>query len=482
MIKRTLGIGTGFPAVLIFVFQNFLAAATLLFLAGCPTEPGEAGLWPVNPESRSFYVQRADVQGVYYSITAAKLAEGIRCIIFVADDVPIAARTARNIAAEYDAKIYPKITGAFGDYAAKGYDVDGNGKVIILLLDIKDGYSGTGGYVAGYFDGVHMLNTANSNQADMVFIDVNPQIPGSSGFYVNVAHELQHLINYAMHDGTPQELWLNEGLSSAAEYLYGGHQQGRIDYFNVDPEGTIVYGNNFFVWNGFWELERGDTLANYATAYLFFQWLRIHGGTEIYGVISNAADRDFQAVTRAVKGRISGITETDDPTVWSQLLSSWMVANLVNAPTGLYGYKGEISTAVRGFENEEIQKYQFSPGEGIYSSLAGKSLVEADLTGSGPNIKYLGIGGSTQNPAVTGSSPYSGDVLLTYNANPDPLGSEDEQGFLMAYSSAELSPSAFFAPAARSVSRGALPSSYPIGIHDLRNPDPVKGTGPRRSR
>jgi hypothetical protein len=472
MITSISGKSAGSPPVLILGLRALFLAAALSVLAGCPTESRNA---ETPPNSRSFYVQRADGSGVYYRINALKLAEGNKCIVFAAGDARISARTAESITAEYDARIYPSIMGAFGDYAAQGYDVDGNGKVIILLVDIQDGYDGTGGYVAGYFDSTHMFAySAYSNQADMLFIDVNPQTPGNSECYVNIAHELQHLINFAVHGGTSQELWLNEGLSTAAEYLYGGHQQSRVDYFNTDPARTIVYGNNFFVWNGFWEQETGDLLANYATAYLFFQWLRIHGGLEIYGAISNAAEQDYRAVTGAAKGRIPGIAETGDLEVWDQLLSSWMIANLVNAQTGLYGYQGEIVTQAHGFEDEEIQNTLFSPGEGIYSVLKNKSL--SNVADSGPHIKYLGIDSQQVNPAITTVPPYTGDVLLTYNANPDSLGGEDEKGYIMSHSGGLSAP---LAGTGHSASGGTLPSSYAVGIHDLRIPRPAGGAGPR---
>ncbi|MDR0643108.1 MAG: hypothetical protein LBG07_11700 [Treponema sp.] len=434
------------------------------------------------PEIRIFKVQRID-NNVYESVTALKLAEGTRCIVFVAEDGQMSQATARSIAAEYDARVYPRITGVFGDYTAKGYDVDNNGKIILLLVDIKDGYTGEGGYVAGYFDRNHLHDGPSSNRADMLFIDINPQVPDSPGFYANIAHELQHLINYAVHDGESQELWLNEGLSSAAEYLYGGPQQDRIKYFKQDPLGTIVRGNNFFVWDGYWEKDEGDSLANYATAYLFFQWLRIHaGGPGIYSAIGNSSMRDYQAVTQAAKSWIPDITETDDSEIWNRLLSSWMIANLANAPEGLYGYKGEISTTVRSFTYENIHPVQFFPGEGIYSLFNNnKTLSESDIMGSGPHIRYVGIGGAAENPKIIEIAPYTGKVLLTYNANPVCVG-DSETGILMTYSPALSSPgSTVFPGASRSaLPSGGLPLSYPIGAGDLRFRASAGGAEPLR--
>jgi hypothetical protein len=239
---------------------------------------------------------------------------------------------------------------------------------------------------------------------------------------------------------------------------------------------TIARGNNFFVWNGYWEKNYGDSLANYATAYLFFQWLRIQAGGTVYSAISNSTYRDYQAVTQAVKGWIPGITETNDAAIiWDQLLSSWMIANVIKAQTGLYGYKGEIDVQVK--MSTDVNKYvQFFPGEGRYSSL--KSTSFTNDKGSGSNIKYRGI--TKQSSGITDSSPYTGDVLLTYNANPQPSSGSGESGFVMDYLPAPSSLVSASAGTARlAISSGELPSSYPIGAHDLWAQGSAGGAGPQ---
>ncbi|GHT89903.1 hypothetical protein FACS1894137_19240 [Spirochaetia bacterium] len=210
--------------------------------------------WAPSTPSKTFNAQSA-VDGSWYTLSARKLAEGSYCIVYADETIGIRAAAAEAIVTEYETKIYTQITGAFGAIE----DVDGNGKLIILLLDILDGYSGSGGYVAGYFDPTHMFATSvypRSNKADMLYLDVSPQKPESPGFYATIAHELQHLISFSQTIKTgavrtsEQDIWINEGLSLAAEYIYGGAQQPRIDYFNNDPFDTIKKGNNFFVWDG----------------------------------------------------------------------------------------------------------------------------------------------------------------------------------------------------------------------------------------
>jgi hypothetical protein len=463
---------------LFLLFQGLVAAALLLTACPLPDDP-YAGLRnnAAVYESRVFNVRRVD-NDRWYTLNALKLAEGSRSIVYVSNtelDL-ISSSLAQYIADEYDKKIYAVISGAFGDYLGGLYDVDNNGKTILLLLDIQDGYSGSGGYVAGYFDPVHLYDTTvhdKSNRADMLFIDVRPQSPRSMGFYVTLAHELQHLINYAVHDGQPQEAWLDEGLSCAAEYLYGGQQGSRINYYVADPQKTIARGNNFFVWEGPGE---EDTLANYATAYLFFQWLRIQGGgSEIYGAIARSEFRDYRAVTGAARGRISGVAaeNTDDGKIWDWLLSSWMIANYRNDPApSLYGYHQQMGRGLNWTSHtikSPSSTVALYPGEGVVSKKQGELTFN-----SGGHIKYAGIrAGLNPEDARVNPSLAGAEAVLSYNTNTNVGGSIEtatvypvpDRGSGASGGRSALSPE-------------GLPQSYPIGIHDLRSRRPEAAASP----
>jgi hypothetical protein len=299
----------------------------------------------------------------------------------------------------------------------------------------------------------------------MLFLDVDPLEPGSPGFYATVAHELQHLINFSQTIKTgairgQQEIWIDEGLSSAAEYLYGGTRQDRINYFNTDPLHTIAYGNNFFVWDGYWETRtvipetgnKKDQLANYATAYLFFQWLRIHAsnGTGIYKDIINSGYPDYLAVTGAAGGRIDSVFNS-----WDTLLSTWMIANAIKASSGQYGYKGQIIPVVNPFSGTAGNRNLF-PGEGVYSNLVGSK----SPTGSGVHIKYAGI--PNTGTTIGRTAPYTGKYLLTYNANTDTDGASEPGTVYQSSSSVLMS----LNRSAAAVPANPLPASYPIGFHD----------------
>lgn len=400
------------------------------------------------------------VTGSNYEITATLRATGDQCLVYVenAELDAVDSKMAEAVASEFDANIYSTIRNAFGAES----DVDGNGKIILLLLDIRDGATATSGYVAGYFDPTNLYDKSvypASNEADMISLDLNPGVAGSAGFYSTIAHEFQHMINFwttVSADGTQQDVWINEGLSSAAEYLYSGAQvQEKIAWYNNAPShagySDIQNGNNFFVWSN-----DAYVLDEYATVYLFFQWLRIHAGNEsgIYRDILNNSNgyRDYRTVVAAAAARIDpGLSD------WGAILRTWLGANVLNvadkgASLGLYGYGGEISTT----PTLASGTLPLAPGEGVVFDFS-TSFTQA----ASGNIRYAGFS-SGSSPAVdlTGDD-YSGNYGIAFNVNTD-SNAAAENGV-----AASLSPGSVAAalrPASRTAAAFAPPASYPISV------------------
>ena len=195
-------------------FISLLSISTAIILAGGGGGGGGS-------DATDFWA--ADmVSEEYYQVSASLHSEGKYCKIYVEDDsrYNVNDTTINIVMDEFDNKIYPKITSKFG----KESDVDGNGKIVLLILDIRDGFNGTGGYVAGYFDSANTLSKSlfnpYSNECDMIYLDCYPADPMTIDFQMTVAHEFQHLINFTqkgLSDGIYQDTWINEGLSSAAE-------------------------------------------------------------------------------------------------------------------------------------------------------------------------------------------------------------------------------------------------------------------------
>ena len=398
----------------------------------------------------------------YYQISADKIFDGNNCEIWAERGSEINEKQAQEIANEYDNKIHELMLQNFSidsvSYTSGGteknfnnilelanYLVNGNGKLIILLLDIRDlyGVNGNNSYIAGYFDPVNFyLNYSNSNFRNMIYIDINPGMKDKTGMYSTFAHELQHLINYVTSmcrrsrekSDIPNRLdtWIDEGLSSQAEHLYQGKPlDGRINWFlgNNTSKGLIDKGNNFFVWGNHANTDYTE-LDDYATVYLFFTWLYIQSGENaaIFKDIINSTRTDYRAVTEMAAKIESGWG------TWETLLRTWHIANYLNTSTGRFGYehKNDSRNRLSAITVKPLAgttNISLYPGEAVYSRISACAVTP---TISSVNIRYAGL---TKGSTVVNLAPpsYSGAMLLTFNANNSRHGNA-EPGYLTGVS------------------------------------------------
>lgn len=95
------------------------------------------------------------------------------------------------------------------NYFGNPPDIDGDGRIDILLLDIRDQFETTGSYVAGFFDPNDLSENQYSNQRDLLYIDLYPTIKYQNNLTVEnavatITHEMQHLI-HANYEGPEPE-------------------------------------------------------------------------------------------------------------------------------------------------------------------------------------------------------------------------------------------------------------------------------------
>ena len=386
---------------------------------------------------KNFWAQNL-VTNQYYEITAKCLAYNARCEVWVdKSSSNITVDTAVKIANEF-INIYNKLIVGLGwekTFAiSQGNQTrkmntmqwadflgDENGRLIILLLDIIDGYSIGGGYVAGYFAPVNMYSNSSlsgsghkSNQCDMIYMDISPGIVTSETFYGTLAHETQHLMNFATsylyiinnHRRSYMDVWIDEGLSESAEWIYTGKiNQSRVNYYNNDSTDLIRQGDNFFIWNAGYDkkLHPNAVLNDYATVNIFFQWLRIFTGNDkIYSYILNSQYySDYRAITSLFSENVE----------FENLIAAWYMANFLNENDGIYGYNDNpvLKTVKARYisPNNKI-KWDLLPGEAVFSySQNGAALP--DVSGY---IRYMGIGSNGHLNNVP-----AGGALLTQNVN-----------------------------------------------------------------
>jgi hypothetical protein len=435
--------GAGIPARIFGSLWVPAAAALALLILACPSGPEDGSAGEKVLDTRLFWAQDFNTRQ-YYRTTADLLAEGRYCKIWVEQTAKgrAGSATARDIADAYDTLIYPRMIEVFSIgpiLDSSGAVVAGNtleladwmtdrdGKLNILFLDIRDASAEGTNYVGGYFwmGNFYKPNPAvdwsqYSNSVDMIYIDTDPGRPGETESFMTLAHEMQHLMNFVTSSLTRKnaggfylmDTWIDEGLSSAAEYIYLGlYDKKRYGWFNDDLQGTIAKGNNFFVWGNY---QGNSLLDDYATVYLFFQWLRIQSESEgIYKRIIRSENYDYRAVTRAADTVMPGAGYAD----WGTLLKTWLAANYINASSGPYGYRGEPGLSSVRAKTVPGNSLDLLPGEGVYSLTQTGGELSSYASGSGSHIKYAGLNKATGE--LNDAQAFAGGWLLTYNANTD---------------------------------------------------------------
>jgi hypothetical protein len=230
------------------------------------------------------------------------------------------------------------------------------------------------------------------------------------------------------------DTWINEGLSAAAEYLYSEkhsteevkHNLERviwfIDFQNFATEhgSEMDQGNNFFVW-GEKRKEYGAIFDEYATVYIFFQWLRLQAGsTQIYKDISTSEEwADYRAVVNALKGK--GNYRDDSDLDWPTLLRDWLVANTaaLSSKSPKHSYAGDdlLHRHIAWRKHHPVSpSVQLYPGEGVYSYTSNEGTYNSGSDGK--NIHYTGVDfASSGLDLLGGGTSYKGGILISYNAS-----------------------------------------------------------------
>ncbi len=259
-----------------------------------------------------------------------------------------------DLAAELDERL-PKELEFFGD---KRIDTDGDGKIAVFLyeIDVKN--------IGGYFTVVDLMDKvgrigsvwhpdfSTSNHMDCIHV----QGHSSYSFAVETClHEYQHYIqasyrfvgrnNFTVLDAT--EKYINEGFSTAAEYLLFGVDRYSYSFANATKPSR---GLSFLNW-------RHDN-GNYCMAFVFSQYLRtryaaltndldsdVPGGT-IYKTILESRtpknDKDTMALVADILYPAAAYPELRDSDArCRQLLYDFWTAVYCQEPEGVHGFNGE---------------------------------------------------------------------------------------------------------------------------------------------
>ncbi|TXJ48390.1 peptidase M30, hyicolysin [Brachyspira aalborgi] len=229
-----------------------------------------------------------------------------------------------KLAQEFD-YYYTSMTNIYGTHS----DIDGNGKIIILLMDINVN-KGAGSQVLGYFNPMDMHGY---NEGEILYMDISNANNKTDNAIGTIIHEFQHLINYSyVISGERNEMssWLNEALSESTSILFNKTTaESRIEEFNKKNYYC------FYTWNAPEQKVTNETNGvtanstfNYPSASVFMHWLYQKNGSNgsIFQTIASPKGlSDYNKVLSAAK-EISGLSGA----TWDSLLLNWMSEIVTN--------------------------------------------------------------------------------------------------------------------------------------------------------
>lgn len=246
----------------------------------------------------------------YYQTTATLKSISARSYVYVEDSNAgrVSQATANSIGSNFDG-IYTTITSIFGSEPNPG--IDGDSRITILVLDIRDGYTPGGSYISGYFDARNEYDMSNSNQREMFFMDLNPFNPNTNttAFMGVLAHEFQHMIHWNLDPD--EDTWVNEGASDLAYYLAGyGHLGGHVRRF------LEKYDESLTQWS--------STSADYGAAYMFllYFWEKYGGNDAIRALVAEQAN--------GIAGFNNVLAARGYSDRFRDLFNRWVVANYLD--------------------------------------------------------------------------------------------------------------------------------------------------------
>lgn len=386
----------------------------------------------------------------FYSLSATTRGVGTHCYVMVEDtkwnDSTVTQTIVNNVIAAFDsdansiltkAPDYTPGTAPNGDgiygldtyYFGNPPDVDSEHRICILLLDIQDGYSGSGGYVGGYFHSYNQGTGTYSNRREIIYIDVYPANPVAIDTLGTVAHEFQHMIHYNVD--SDESTWVNEACSEFADFVTTGSIRQNASYGPNSNDSLVVWSQELI------DYDQVALFANYFTDQT--------GATFNINQLAQNAANSTVGVNAALTALGSSLT-------FDTMFENWMVANYINdrtidtkygyqwidfAPMSEYAYHSQFPVATQpsisvnytgtryiAFEFGKNLTVNFNGNSGslvVYAIKIGDSgnaVEKMTLDGSNDGVWNFSDFGTTYDKIVlaVGNLTTSGAVSFTYSA------------------------------------------------------------------
>ena len=188
-------------------------------------------------------------------------------------------------------RYYPLLSATYGREARPG--IDGDPRFHVLhVLGPPDAYE------LGYFSDEDEYPRAlfvDSNEREMVYLNMAQLRAGDPLYDGTLVHELQHLIQWNLDAN--EDTWLNEGLSQVAETLAG-----------LDTVAPDAYLEQPYVRLDGWTDEEPDVYAHYAGSYLYALYLWEQFGDAALSELARHPANGLAAVRAVLAGHRPDLT------------------------------------------------------------------------------------------------------------------------------------------------------------------------------
>ena len=292
------------------------------------------------------------------TIKAQVKARGKVAAVLVDSADTVSASAVSSLLKAFEETIYKRDVALFGNPklqssgAALASDRNGDGLVwLVLTKRTSDKLK-----AVGFFNAMDFTGGANSNKADILYVDSSSTSKLKS-VYPILAHEFQHLLNFAVKkykpevnggSGALEALWLDEGQAHFAEDAcgYGGENVTVLDEQSFPDFGDASV---------FYTSKTNDTLAYRAMAYLFVQYLFEQQGGVSYssdGGISDKGGAAFLKRLHTTSKQGTGALDQALGKSYKAAFDSWIAALALDgrgiSSYGAYNYKALTTDPVTG--------------------------------------------------------------------------------------------------------------------------------------
>jgi hypothetical protein len=369
----------------------------------------------------------------FYQAASTCKAVGTSCYVFVEDSLwntgKVDQQAVDNIRNAFDLStpadpskgIYQNNVEAFGNPP----NVDGDVRIIIFILRIRDTIGADGGVTAGYFySGNESTTAANSNKAEIYYMEganVNLKTAGGISLAASItAHEFQHMIQWNYKRSNPHSLFFNEACSMIAEVING---------YPIRLQNSFSNSSNRYLLN--WT--NGSELADYGRGARFMLYIKEQFGITAFKKFVQSIYSDMNAWNFDVLPAFGSRTFKD-------VLEDWFIANYLNDKTvdpkwgydypnlprvaATYHFDPNISGGTGGAYKLSAAYIDFSTGQNLNITFLNSSPTWLNIKAikTGASAKQVESVLFSQNYSVSDfGSTYSDVTFVVYQNDPNDI-------------------------------------------------------------